>query len=233
MYNKPIYVLTYQGKHRKTYDTLCRLRALGYQEVSVYAVPMRYTKKYRPLIEHRPENSDIDTEVLCANIGYRFASVADYEEITAPDKAAFLVCGAGILPDTFIKRYQVINAHPGYIPDVRGLDALKWAIYENKKIGVSTHLIGAYIDAGEMLDRQLVPLFQNDTLYTIAMRQYQMEIKMLVEAVERLDAPMQLITVADNDIHKRMPYEIELQLEVCLKERLRSLPAGVEIVVSP
>lgn len=40
-----------------------------------------------------------------------------------------------------IQKYRIINAHPGYIPVVRGLDSLKWAIVEGLPIGVTTHLL--------------------------------------------------------------------------------------------
>lgn len=52
---KKIAVLTYPVKHRKTYDVLSLLRANGYTDVKVYAVPFHYYKKHVPIIQHRPE----------------------------------------------------------------------------------------------------------------------------------------------------------------------------------
>lgn len=52
---RDVAVLTYNQKHRKTYDTLCLLKAKGYQKVTVYAQPMTYRKKRFPLINHRPD----------------------------------------------------------------------------------------------------------------------------------------------------------------------------------
>ena len=54
---KTIAVLTYNQKHRKTYDTLCLLKAKGYSNVRVFGQPMTYRKKRYPLIEHRPEQN--------------------------------------------------------------------------------------------------------------------------------------------------------------------------------
>jgi phosphoribosylglycinamide formyltransferase len=42
---KKIAVLTYPVKHRKTYDVLSILRANGYTDVKVYAVPFHYQKE--------------------------------------------------------------------------------------------------------------------------------------------------------------------------------------------
>lgn len=52
---KKIAVLTYPVKHRKTYDVLSLLRANGYTDVEVYAIPLHYQKKHFPTIQHRPE----------------------------------------------------------------------------------------------------------------------------------------------------------------------------------
>lgn len=65
-------VLTYPIKHRKTYDVLSLLKANGYKDVKICAVPFHYQKKF-PLIQHRPEmNFQIpDLRELCMNFGYQ------------------------------------------------------------------------------------------------------------------------------------------------------------------
>lgn len=52
---RKIAVLAYPVKHRKTYDVLSLLKANGYTDVNVYAIPFHYQKKKQPLIQHRPE----------------------------------------------------------------------------------------------------------------------------------------------------------------------------------
>lgn len=48
-----VHILTYTTPHRKTYDALCLLKAKGYENVTVWAVPMMYQKRYSPLVLHR------------------------------------------------------------------------------------------------------------------------------------------------------------------------------------
>ena len=45
-----------------------------------------------------------------------------------------LIGGAGILPKKLVNSMKIINSHPAYLPYVRGLDSLKWAIYGNNHI---------------------------------------------------------------------------------------------------
>jgi len=205
-------ILTYDIPHRKTYDTLCLLKAKGYSEVKVFFKSLHYKKKFKPLIEHRPKNmNDIHPSILCENFGYEYidASMLTQE---LPGGSVILVCGAGIIEEEIINGYKVVNAHPGYIPNVRGLDALKWAIMEDEYIGVSVHLIGDEVDCGKLLDRRVVPVQHNDTFHALAQRQYEMEIVMLVEAIDKVSRSTMVVHSGDYILHKRMSIEIESKL---------------------
>lgn len=140
---KKVAVLTYPVKHRKTYDTLSLLKANGYNDVNVYAVPFSYRKKVFPLIQHRPEmNFQIpEPGELCQNLGYRYKE-GELESFSIGNERIVLIGGAGILPDKFVKSHIIINSHPGFIPNCRGLDAFKWAIAEMQPLGVTTHFVG-------------------------------------------------------------------------------------------
>lgn len=219
-----ICVFSYQQLHRKTLDTLTALKYSGYTNVCVYAAPLHYRKTYQPTVEHRPElwlqhdygPSAYKTAV--ENLGYTCKDISSYLEVDEPESTIFLVCGAGILPREVTQRYRVINAHPGYLPNVRGLDALKWAVIEHQPIGVTTHRIGMYVDAGEILERCMVPIYKNDTFHRVAERQYQLEIQMLVSAIQKIDH-VELFTDGENyPVHKRMPKEMEKLIYCKFKE---------------
>ena len=210
--NTPIAVLSYQTKHRKTYDTLCLLKANGYSHVHVYATPLTYQKRRFPLVQHRPSFVyDIpETRDLCGNFGFAYSECA-VNELDIAKNELVLVAGAGILPDDFVASHTIINAHPGYIPNCRGLDALKWAIVEDQPIGVTTHLLGKYVDAGCVIERVRIPVYENDTFHSVACRVYENEIYMLVRAVElvRHTEALQYIEPGEFQVHRRMPETVE------------------------
>lgn len=207
-------VLTYHGvPHRKTYDVLCLLKAKGYQNITVYAVPMHYKKTFKPLIEHRPKmHLDLDAQMLCNNFDYQYVYGQQFTEFKYENKQILLVCGAGILKKDLLKKCRVVNAHPGYIPNCRGLDALKWAIYERQPIGVTTHLIGDEVDAGEIIERVVIPVHKQDTFHAVAYRVFEEECKLLVSAIEKIDEPHIYIDAGQYPLHRRMPMEIESEL---------------------
>jgi len=205
-------VITYDHPHRKTYDTLCLLKARGYNDVCVILIPWTERKGFVPLYKHRPENTFLDPELVVRSFQY---FVYDIDNMPICDM--YLIAGAGILGEPYSTNGKTINAHPGYLPNVRGLDALKWAIYEGQPIGVSTHIIDEKPDAGKILDRDYVPIYSNDTFHALAQRQYEMEIKMLVDAVERFKNKYFVYEPCEDDLeryhsHMRMPKNKEIHL---------------------
>nr|WP_300819524.1 GNAT family N-acetyltransferase [uncultured Acetatifactor sp.] len=211
---KKVAVLTYPVKHRKTFDVLSLLKANGYADVMVCAIPFHYQKKKFPIYQHRPEmNFSLpDVEIFCRNLGYQY-KVGQLDSFEIEKNRIVLIAGAGLLADKFVKEHTVINAHPGYIPECRGLDAFKWAIIEDKTIGVTTHLVGDYIDAGFVIERRKIDIYSSDTFHALAQRVYENEVSMLIEAIEKCDKEiMQMIEPGNTEVHKRMPENIERAL---------------------
>lgn len=207
-------VLTYNIPHRKTYDTLCLLKARGYKDVIVFGTSLHYKKRFKPLYEHRPQliNQIFSIEEFCKNLNYKYKLIDSFLEIDLKEDTRILVCGAGLLPDSFVKKYKVINSHPGYIPEVRGLDSLKWAIILKKKIGVTTHLIGDEVDAGYIIEQKEIPIYENDTFHALSQRVYETEICMLVDAIEKSDGNLIYKSGENTEVHTRMQKEIEVEL---------------------
>ncbi len=223
MKDTAINVLSYTVPHRKTYDLLCRLKAKGYCNVTVYAKPLHYRKTFTPLIEHRPRAYEADsTEEICKNFGYDYRVCADAFPVFGHE-AVTLIAGAGIIPEEVVAGSTIINSHPGYIPVVRGLDALKWAILEDLPIGVTTHLLGSEVDAGLVIERKEIPLFRGDSFHAVAYRVYEQEVIMLVDAIEKVNAATEYAAGGDFAVHKRMPHESERLLFSKLEERIGRL----------
>lgn len=212
--SEKIGIITYDIPHKKTYDTICLLKARGYENIIIYAVDFHYKKSFKPLYEHRPILLEQikNLEKFCKNMKVEYKKLNSLKEIDLKEKGKILVCGAGIIPKEVIEKYYLINAHPGYIPEVRGLDALKWAIIEEKKIGVTTHLLGDEVDAGYIIERKIISLYKNDTFHSLAQRVYDTEICMLVDSLEKKLEKLKYVPAEKNELHRRMPKDIEINL---------------------
>ena len=55
-----------------------------------------------------------------------------------------------------VPAYATLNAHPGILPDYRGMDPTFWAILEERfdHVGSTLHLVNQGIDTGAILERR-------------------------------------------------------------------------------
>lgn len=220
-------VLTYDAPHRKTQDLLMRLKAYGETDVQVVAAPWVARKNFTPLLPHRPALvSALTPETLARNLGFHYRALpldALSDFLSEAGLSVVLIAGAGLLPAEVVERFVFINAHPGWIPLVRGLDALKWAILEDLPVGVTLHRINAETDGGTILRRIEVPLYESDAFHAFAYRQYEMEIDLLAQSPALLRAgnytPEE--AVIENVAFRRTPHALEAELLTRFEARKR------------
>ncbi len=206
-------LLTYNTPTRKTCDIACLLKLRGY-EATLLTVEWKDRPTLRPLIQHRPDGFIQYPSELSQVFGWK------KEMYGKNEYDMYLIGGCNIIPGLV-----ALNAHPGYLPYVRGLDALKWAIYHGLPVGVTVHKTTNEPDQGLILARKVVPLYFEDTFHSFAYRQYMMEITMLVDAIkDDPETPEQdELTGFENRVHKRMPPHLErIMLERFEKRRKAS-----------
>ena len=140
----PVYVISYDCPHRKTYDVSTLIKAKGYQNVTVFSHPMTYRKTFRSMLQHCPSDLHaINTQTLCRNLDFRYISLPSLEYLSdyvgKIGETPVLIAGASLIPNDLLHKVTFINAHPGYSLYARGLDAFKWSILKNLPIGVTIH----------------------------------------------------------------------------------------------
>jgi methionyl-tRNA formyltransferase len=214
-------IITYDHPHRKTQDLLCKLILSGYQDIELIVLPWTDYKKRTPFYQHRPiDVVPITTEQLCERLGLRYHRGNIVEILNQIEYDKILIAGCGVLPQEILK-YNIINSHPGYLPNIRGLDALKWAILKGDPIGVTTYIIGEDVDTGRMIDRQILPLYHLDTFHSIAQRQYELEITMMVEALTKESTDIEFLSRFS--VGGRMDYRDEIRMIARLTNHLSKL----------
>ena len=105
---------------------------------------------------------------------------------------------------------------------IKGLDALKWAILYKEKIGVTTHFIDGSVDGGLMIDRKLVPLYYEDTFHSFAYRQYELEVDMLIDSINKEPENIE-IGESSYPTFRRMPHRLEYRMLEKFEELKREL----------
>lgn len=76
-----------------------------------------------------------------------------------------VICSSGIISQKIIDipKIGIISGHPGWLPDYRGWDALRWAILKNGIKGVTIHFIDKGIDTGDIILQEKIDstIFKN------------------------------------------------------------------------
>lgn len=78
--------------------------------------------------------------------------------------------GCGILKSDFlaIPKSGFLNAHPGLLPDFRGVDPVLWSIAEDAEVGATVHVMSEGVDEGPIMLRvALDPLPKVETLLAL------------------------------------------------------------------
>ena len=182
-------LITYDTSHLKTEQLALRYNEDDrIEEVKIFALPFQKRKKRKTMFSHRPNMSlSIPTKELAELEKISFRKWDGGADVIADECDFFVIGGAGILNIEFAKGKPIINAHPGIIPITRGLDSFKWAIYNGDPIGVTLHLIDSKVDMGEILSIKKTPVFLSDSLKSLSMRHYEIEIEMMANVIDVIE----------------------------------------------
>ena len=206
-------VICYDHATKKQTDLILRLHALGKGPLTIFALPWVERKQHKPLFQHRPEGFALHPEALVRSLrggmSFKRCYVAELPPLLEMCDRV-LIGGCGILPPAVVETRKVVNSHPGFLPHTRGLDALKWAIYQGEPIGVTTHFIGEQADTGILIAQELVNPRPTDSFGSLAWRMWETELRMLVEAADKEPDGTKLLP--QGIVRKRMKHAQELAM---------------------
>jgi phosphoribosylglycinamide formyltransferase-1 len=100
-----------------------------------------------------------------------------------------LVCLAGfmrLLSAAFIREFpnRILNIHPSLLPAFPGLDAQRQALEHGVRVaGCTVHFVDEYLDAGPIVLRAPVLVFDSDTVETLSARILKEEHRIYSEAL--------------------------------------------------
>lgn len=184
-------IITYDTPHRKTQDLVTSLIINGYSDLHLIVIPWIARENFIPLFRHRPSKcANVSIEDLSDRLKISFSKheIHNLNNFCTEKKFQhLLIGGAGLLPEELAANHKIINSHPGYLPNVKGLDAFKWAIYHEQPIGVTTHYISEKADEGRLIERRIIPIYYEDSFHNVAYRIYETEIEMLVNSIKLID----------------------------------------------
>lgn len=222
-------LFAYNFPHKKTQDFISRLLFEGYTiDVILAADPVQLN------IPHSAIKSKIRHQGLMhpsaiaknLNIPYHVVKHNSQEAVNIAKEYELdlgIIAGARILKPLIIDAFTtgVINYHPGLIPESRGLDALFWSIHNNTPLGITSHLIDKNIDAGKILERKIIPLYKDDTIFDLSERLYEVQLDMIDTSIKMAIAGQGYTLKNEGTYNRKMEENLELQIEEKLKDYIK------------
>jgi len=137
----------------------------------------------------------------------------DYLKKINPDFG--IILGARILSKEIIQCFSggIINFHPGILPENRGLDTVKWAIYKELPQGITTHFIDEKIDVGSKIYLETISLTRNDSIYDINSKLVYVQMKHLYQVFDE-NFKFKNITSLESEFPSRKAVSEEIDFKV-------------------
>ena len=97
--------------------------------------------------------------------------------------------GANLLKSEIIECAPrgILNAHPGLLPEYRGMDIVGWSILNGDSVGSTCHFIVPAADAGPILLRRVLQYEKGDSLLDIRIKNTKLCAELMTEAVKNLE----------------------------------------------
>ena len=114
-----------------------------------------------------------------------------YEKLQelAPDVIVVVAYGQ-IIPESILQlpQYGCINVHASLLPAYRGAAPIQWAVINGEKeSGVTTMYMAKGLDTGDMIDKVVVPLDEEETGGSLHDKLAQKGAKLLLETLQKLE----------------------------------------------
>lgn len=227
---KEVVVFAYNFPHRKTQDFLFHLFASGIEVNHVFAADAVKLdippSEVRTKIRHRTPLNPSDVAKAIGTeyhqVSHKGSQINVLIEEIKPEIG--IIAGARILEADVINGFSngIINFHPGLIPEARGLDALLWSIRNDIPLGVTSHLIDERVDAGRILERRVIDLHEDDTIFDLSERLYETQLEMLIGAIDNAQKSMtEEVNFKAGTYNRKMNGEMERETITMLPEYLK------------
>lgn len=213
-------IFAYNFKHKKTQEGLLRLFLEGYGLMCILAQDRLKLNIPESTIRISPKDiTYLHPKKIAERLSVPYYAVEHNSKecekvIRKYDLDLGIILGARILKKNIIDSFKIgiLNMHPALLPENRGLDNIKWAILNGIKQGVSCHLINDKIDAGELILREPIRVYEDDTLLDIYLRIQSKELDLMVRSIKLLKSGCKTKKLRNGNYFRAMPPDKEIEV---------------------
>ena len=188
--------------------TLEAMSRAGHEIAAVYTQPDRPKGRGQQLAQSAVKQTALRLEIP-VHQPERVRRPEVVAEIAALAPECIVVVGYGqIIPQAIIDipRLGIVNVHASLLPRYRGAAPIQWAIARGETItGVTTMLINAGLDTGDMLLKAETQIGAEETALEVAPRLARIGAGLLIETLDRLAAGTRKSSNVHSQHHRSVP----------------------------
>lgn len=126
------------------------------------------------------------------------------EELRKYEPDIIIVAAYGqILPESILKmaKYGCVNVHASLLPKYRGAAPIQWSIIDGEKqTGVTTMMMDAGLDTGDMIDKAVVEITDEDTGGSLHDKLMEAGASLILETMDKLETGTACLTKQDDNL---------------------------------
>jgi methionyl-tRNA formyltransferase len=185
----------YDFLHFKSVSGIINMSSIGFKPDLVIAAPkINLALPPSPIKTLPKQFNSLDPKVICNLLSIPLIVAHHNSEEVAETLREMnadlgIILGARILKQPIIDEFKmgILNLHAGLIPENRGLDNVQWAVVDDVPQGVTSHLIDASIDAGQILQMDTLKIEQDDTTMDLQLKLMSLEQDLLLDTLQRFE----------------------------------------------
>ena len=154
--------------------------------------PLRFLREYACSRSYTSWNMPLPKLCRDEDIEYlRAGSMNSKEAVTwITEREIYIIinAGGGVFRREMVEapKIGILNAHLGYLPAFRGMNALEWSLFYGNRIGVTLHFIDAGIDTGDILLFREIEIDKSDSIASIRAKSLAVNVDVMIEGIKGL-----------------------------------------------
>jgi methionyl-tRNA formyltransferase len=167
-------------------------------------------------------------------IGTRGTNSHQTAELLKELKPDLLLLGqTGIIRKHIIQipRLGTLNAHPGILPDYRGIDCGKWAIYNDdfENIGCTAHWVDTGVDTGDILLVKKYTINSDETLETLEANLDNLAVGLLAKVVASMLGKKKPDVTVQSSAGGKQYYKMSRKHENIVRRKLSDRAESIKV----
>lgn len=122
-----------------------------------------------------------------------------------------------------IPKRGTLNVHPALIPWIRGSSGIENSIRFRVPVGISAHFVDPGIDTGDTIHRELIPVSDADTIFSLRRKAYERASQLMIELVQRLSNGWEAVALKQKErfpLCSSLTFEAINRLNLLVREGL-------------